>query len=124
MRLGFTTFRVQIPEPPLLTRDFAAMAGSLVPSPVPRVRALARALAAATRRTGSPGRGVVPGPAFFRRKDQPCSALTCWKNTLNDVPVLLSAVGNACSVPAPVPVLVAFSGLVVKNDDNECFLPL
>ena len=73
---------------------------------------------------GSPGRGVVPGPVFFRRKDQPCSALTCWKNTLNDVPVLLSAVGNACSVPAPVPVLGAFSGLVVKNDDSVCFVPL
>jgi hypothetical protein len=128
--------RCLVPSPPELQRSIRAVEvqrgadGRLYPvrAATPderrRVRAPAHALVCRGGGTGSPGRGVVPGPVFFWRKDQPCSALTCWKNTLNDVPVLLSAVGNACSVPAPVPVLVAFSGLVVKNDDSVCFLPL
>ena len=128
--------RCLVPSPPELQRSIRAVEvqrgadGRLYPvrAATPderrRVRALAHALVCRGRGTESPGRGVVPGPVFFRRKDQPCSALTCWKNTLNDVPVLLSAVGNACSVPAPVPVLVAFSGLVVKNDDSVCLFPL
>jgi hypothetical protein len=128
--------RCLVPSPPELQRSIRAVEvqqgadGRLYPVQAAtsderrRVRARAHALVLPRRGTGSPGRGVVPGSVFFRRKDQPCSALTCWKNTLNDVPMLLSAVGNACSVPAPVPVLVAFSGLVVKNDDSVCFFPL